>query len=294
MITFNKVDKVPEESICIRNQSNYTFDNPLYEEFYNLNKEYYKTKIDYLFEAHDKGSTIGTSKKMLDWLNISSVGYIRSKDDYNFGLISQLNILNQVSRDPDLKPYMYEKFYIKEIKVNIPYIPENISKSIDKLVSIDLSDKQLTKKMINKFHYLGELPKWFYSNTTIESMQEFFNRKTPAKIVDGSYEAYELLPKLNSAISELKDRFNQARELVKREARQLDFFEEKLNKYKKSKPEAYQIYTVYDEVLELIYDQLTIYQRAVMAFVGEQLVNLGETVDKMFIDFRAIKSNIKT
>lgn len=291
MITFNNIGKEQESSIHILETPSATLDNPLYEEYYSFNKDYYRTKTQMILNLIDESSSLnGVNKKMLDWMSIGSSSYLRSANDINFMTVANLNNLIEFSKHPDYQPYLKESFYIEEIKVEIPYPPEDIFRKIDSLDNISQADdKRIFKKLINKFHYLGHLPKWFYANTNIETMQQYLIRNMPVTIYDGAYPAEELIPKLNQALIKLRDRVKQSRELVKREARQLDLFEDKINRLRSQKPDKAQIFETYDEVLEIIYYQLITYQRAVMAILGEQLYKVSETVQKMYHDFVIIR-----
>ena len=278
---------------------NHNMSKSLYNILYSLNESYYNQLLKYQKDSLLESSNQSVFKKALDWLSVES----KKAEEYvvknNVLLSKQLETIAlyiHPKYEHNAESFGYKEYSIPiDIRSKFLPLPNDIYKSLDVVDKVEsaLYDDDSYKRMCTKIYFVSLLPMWFTKNTTLDSMSKYLDKESEPLIREGSYQVKKLIVLIAQYIQDSREFSHNTEEAIKREKRQLDLLLDKVKSKRQSlyknantnlKSKINVLFDLYESIIDLVYMQLSIYQRSVMNLYGKYITEIGNVVHDMFDD----------
>lgn len=273
--------------------------NILYDILYSLNESYYNQLLKYKSDSLLESSYQPVFKKALEWLLSESKKageYIVKNNVLLSKQLEAIALYIHPKYEHNAESFGYKQYQISiDIKSKFTQLPDDIYNQLDVIDKVEssLHDDDLYKKVCTKIYFISLLPLWFTKNTTLDSMTKYLDKESEPLMREGSYEVKKLIILIAQYIKDQREFSHNMNESMKREKRQLDFLLDKIKSKRhslcknadvKMKSKINIIFGLYESVIDLVYMQLSIYQRSIMNLYGKSFTEIGNIVKDMFDD----------
>lgn len=264
-----------------------------YDIVYSINEDYYNNMLQYLQE--DKKSAL---RRGLESLIDSIKKFDRFAIQRNKLLHIQARTIERYVEkekihNPDTSIFANRHYHVPaDMKLLVPVLPLDINKKMNVLdqIKLAINDKKLYKKVNTKLFFIGQLPLWFSQHQTPEDMGQYLLNNTPGFIYEGFYDVNEIIVLIKKFSSKALNYYMALMDRIKKEKNHLDWLVEDIQIAKKkllqqnNKQQATELFKMYEACIDLIYMQLSVYQRAVIMIYGKAMSEMGDLIQTIYDD----------
>ena len=264
-----------------------------YDIVYSINESYYNNMLQYLQE--DKKSAL---RRGLESLIDSIKKFDRFAIQRNKLLHVQARTIERyVQKErihhPTTSTFANRQYHVpSDMKLLVPVLPSDIYKKMNILdqIKLAINDKKVYKKVNTKLFFIGQLPLWFTTYQTPEDMSQYLLNNTPGFIYEGVYNVNEIIELIKKFSSKALKYYMALMDKIRKEKDHLDWLIEDIQLAKKkllqqnNKQRALELFKMYDACIDLIYMQLSIYQRAIIMIYGRAMSEMGDLIQTIYDD----------
>ena len=257
-----------------------------YDIVYSINESYYNNMLQYLQE--DKKSAL---RRGLESLIDSAIQ--RNKLLHVQARTIERYVEKERIHHPTTSTFANRQYHVpSDMKLLVPVLPSDIYKKMNILdqIKLAINDKKVYQKVNTKLFFIGQLPLWFTKYQTPEDMSQYLLNNTPGFIYEGVYDVIEIIELIKKFSSKALKYYMALMDKIRKEKDHLDWLIEDIQIAKKkllqqnNKQRALELFKMYEACIDLIYMQLSIYQRAIIMIYGKAMSEIGDLIQTIYDD----------